>query len=122
MFKLILFLLFPILLNAQITGIVVDSLKNPIPFANIWVEDLDIGTTTNENGKFEFDSVVKNHFIYLYSIGFEKKRYLVEQNNIEIGLKTKYFKGNSNYILKKKNNQKNWRKKDTKKLRYIFGE
>jgi hypothetical protein len=48
-------LVFPVCLYGQVSGVVIDSeTKKPVPFANIWVEKMDIGTTTNENGLFQF--------------------------------------------------------------------
>ena len=43
-------------LSAQIKGVVKDSLTgNPIPYVNIWVENKNIGTTSEENGSFSID-------------------------------------------------------------------
>jgi CarboxypepD_reg-like domain len=40
-------------LQAQIKGVVEDSLTGkPIPYVNIWVENENIGTTSEENGTF----------------------------------------------------------------------
>ena len=52
--KLALFFLLSTALSAQIKGVVKDSITGkPIPFANIWVENENIGTTSKEDGTFE---------------------------------------------------------------------
>ena len=45
----VLFLIFGNAL-AQQKGIVVDEQNNPIPYVNIWVENKEKGTTTDEKG------------------------------------------------------------------------
>jgi hypothetical protein len=37
---------------SQIKGIVLDESNKPIPYVNIWVENENIGTTSEENGSF----------------------------------------------------------------------
>jgi len=61
-------------LSAQIKGVVKDSLTgNPIPYVNIWVENKNIGTTSEENGSFSID--LKNDSVLFFSaLGYETKR------------------------------------------------
>ena len=60
-------------LSAQIKGVVKDSLTGkPIPFVNIWVQNENIGSTSEENGSFTLDT--KQGKILIFStLGFEKK-------------------------------------------------
>lgn len=72
--KLLLFiLLFVSNLSAQFFGTVKDSLTGkPIPYVNIWVENENIGTTSNENGFFEL-ALKDNKNIVFSALGFETK-------------------------------------------------
>lgn len=59
---------------AQIRGIVKDSLTNqPIPFVNIWVENENRATTSEENGTFAFPDLEKGKNLVFSAIGYEKK-------------------------------------------------
>jgi hypothetical protein len=68
---LILFLI-SISASAQIKGIVVDENEKPIPYVNIWVENENIGTTSEENGTFFIDVSPSKNLIFS-TLGFEKK-------------------------------------------------
>ena len=58
---------------SQIKGIVVDENDKPIPYVNIWVENDNIGTTSEEDGSFNIDTNDKNKNLFFLIIGFEKK-------------------------------------------------
>jgi hypothetical protein len=59
----------------QITGFVKDSVSNePIPYVNIWVENENIGTSSNENGAFTLNTNGNNKTIIFSSIGYETKK------------------------------------------------
>lgn len=53
---ILIFLLFPTLLfsqsNWQISGKVLEKNKTPVPFANVFINNTSIGTSTNQNGEF----------------------------------------------------------------------
>ncbi len=51
----LLLLILSVHLSAQIKGTVKDENGSPIPFANIYVKDTYISTTTNDQGKFELN-------------------------------------------------------------------
>jgi len=68
---LILFLI-SISISAQIKGIVVDENNKPLPYVNIWVENENIGTTSEENGTFSIEAKSSNNLIFS-TLGFEKK-------------------------------------------------
>ncbi|PNW25766.1 carboxypeptidase-like regulatory domain-containing protein [Formosa algae] len=59
---------------SQIKSKIINSeTKEKIPYVNIWVENENIGTTSNENGEFELE--VDNSKVILFSaIGFETKK------------------------------------------------
>ena len=47
-------------ISAQIKGVVKDSLTGkPIPYVNIWVENENIGSTSEENGTFSINTTAK---------------------------------------------------------------
>lgn len=70
---LFLLLLTSISLSAQVKGVVLDSISGkPIAYTNIWVENENIGTTSEENGTFSLDiKEVKN--IIFSALGYETK-------------------------------------------------
>jgi len=74
----ILFLLtiIPRLCFGQIFGILRDSTdKQPIPYVNIWIENENIGTTSDINGKFTLNiSPKSNKTIILSSVGYKTKK------------------------------------------------
>jgi hypothetical protein len=84
---LFLFILTPIELVSQVKGYIYDSVdQNPIPFVNIWVQDENIGTTSNKSGYFEFrDSLIGKKLI-ISSIGYERKAFEIDKNILEIYL------------------------------------
>jgi hypothetical protein len=67
------FLLFlSISFSAQTKGIVVDESGKPIPYVNIWVENENIGTTSEENGEFSINSPKSKNLVFSI-LGFEKR-------------------------------------------------
>lgn len=69
----LLFILLNISLSAQIKGVVLDSiLGKPISYANIWVENENIGTTSEENGTFLLDLKEEKKIVFS-ALGYEMK-------------------------------------------------
>jgi hypothetical protein len=68
------FLLISNLCFSQIKAVIINSeTKEKIPYVNIWVENENIGTTSNEKGEFELE--IDSPKIILFSaIGFETKK------------------------------------------------
>lgn len=61
-------------LSAQIKGVIKDSLTGkPIPFVNIWVQNENIGSTSEENGTFFINSIATGKKLIFSTLGFEKK-------------------------------------------------
>jgi hypothetical protein len=68
----ILFILWNFYAFAQTKGVVVDEFGKPIPYVNIWVENENIATTSEENGEFSI-AVSENKNLIFSILGFEKK-------------------------------------------------
>jgi CRISPR/Cas system-associated exonuclease Cas4 (RecB family) len=70
----IIFLLISNLCFSQLKSVIIDSeTKEKIPYVNIWVENENIGTTSNEKGEFKLE--IDSPKIILFSaIGFETKK------------------------------------------------
>ena len=57
--------------NGTITGHVTDSNGDALPGANVIIEDLSLGSSTNNNGDYTIDSVpVGTHNVVTRFIGF----------------------------------------------------
>jgi hypothetical protein len=66
-------------ITAQIKGFVVDDKNQPIPYVNIWVENENIGTTSEENGSFTIYVEDQNKVLILSALGFEIKKVKVSE-------------------------------------------
>lgn len=72
---------------SQIKGIVFDSIsKEPIPYVNIWVENENIGATSDQNGKFEFSGLSSEKVLVFSAIGYYTKRTNASLNFNEVKL------------------------------------
>jgi len=61
--------------NAQMQSTLVDSSTNgAIPFASIWIENTNIGTTSDKNGKFDLDVKNSSNTVAFSAIGYELQR------------------------------------------------
>jgi hypothetical protein len=88
---------------SQIKGVVKDSLTgNPIPFVNIWVENENIGTTSEDDGTFEIKTSEKSKNLIFSTIGFVTKRYAID-NLSTIVLKPTVYQLEDVVIFKLKN-------------------
>ena len=70
--KYLFFILFSLSISAQTKGVVVDESGKPIPYVNIWVENENIGTTSEENGEFSITASANKNLIFSI-LGFEKR-------------------------------------------------
>jgi hypothetical protein len=67
-------------LSAQTKGVVMDSIsKLPIPYVSIWVENENIGVTSEENGNFEMNTIDKNKNLIFSALGYAKKKVRVSK-------------------------------------------
>lgn len=86
--KCVLFLLFTnFIVHAQLTvsGQIVDEKNEPLPFVNIHVKKLNVGTTTNDNGEFWLSIHKRKAKIDISSLGFISQE-------IKVNSKTTYLK------------------------------
>lgn len=75
----ILLLLFSILNFAQIKGTVTDGSGKPIAFANIYVKDTYISTTSNELGKYELNVKTAGNYVILFQyLGYKTDKKIVD--------------------------------------------
>jgi CarboxypepD_reg-like domain len=85
---ILLLFLSSISLSAQTKGVVKDSLTGkPIPYVNIWVENENIGATSEEGGIFEIYTSEKSKNLIFTAIGFEKKIVKISESK-EVKLKS----------------------------------
>lgn len=97
----VLLFLINISISAQIKGIVKDSVSGKsIPFVNIWVENENIGSTSEENGTFSINTTEKSKNLIFSTLGFEKK-ISKATNNIEVYLKPIAYQLEEVVILKR---------------------
>ena len=72
--KTLLLFLVSFSITAQIKGVVKDSISGkPIPYVSIWIQNENIGITSEENGEFTISSTEKNKNLIFSALGFEKK-------------------------------------------------
>lgn len=89
-FIVIFFFLKIVLVSGQVKGIVKDSLTGqPISFVNIWVENENIATTSEEDGTFSI-VVGKDKNLIFSALGYEKKTLKANQT-AEVFLNSKGF-------------------------------
>ncbi len=62
---------------SQIKGIVLDENNKPIPYVNIWIENENLGTTSEENGSFSIAVKDQNKVLIFSALGFETKKVAV---------------------------------------------
>lgn len=81
---LFLLLLTTFSLSAQLQGVVLDSISGkPIPYVNIWVENENTGTTSNENGVFGLN-MNEDKKIVFSALGFDSKTVASSQSKIVV--------------------------------------
>jgi len=84
---LILVLIFSASSFAQVKGTVTDSKGKPIAFANVYVKDTYISTTTNEQGKYELNIKIPGTYVILYKyLGYKTEKRVVEFDKIALSL------------------------------------
>ena len=60
-------------ISAQVKGVVLDSISGkPVAYANIWVENENIGTTSEKNGSFLLDIKEEKNIVFS-ALGYETK-------------------------------------------------
>lgn len=75
-------------INAQITGEVLNlHSKEKIAYVNIWVQNQNFGTTTDENGIFKLRALADSSKLVFSAIGYESKTFGVKDLQKQIFLK-----------------------------------
>ncbi len=64
---------FIVVAQTKVSGIVVDNLNQPVPFANVVFKNSKVGIVTNEDGVFYIESDNKYSSILVSFVGFETK-------------------------------------------------
>jgi len=68
-------LLLHLSVSAQFRGFILDSIsKQPVSFANIWVENENKGATSEENGQFSIQTNEENKILIVSALGYETKK------------------------------------------------
>lgn len=86
-------------ISAQVKGIVVDEFNKPISYVNIWVENENNSTTSEENGAFTINCLPTKNLIFS-ALGYEKKTVKASETS-KVVLKTTAFELNEVVIAKK---------------------
>lgn len=60
-------------LFSQLTGLITSNTDEPLPFASIYVQGTTKGTTSNVDGKYNFDLPPGNYKIVCQYVGYEQK-------------------------------------------------
>ncbi len=73
--KYLLFIFTTFTISAQIKGVVKDSLTGKaISYVNIWVQNENIGVSSEENGEFTINTTKTKNLIFS-ALGYEKKNH-----------------------------------------------
>jgi len=81
-----LLVLFLLLLTAKsltaqtVSGTITDEKKRPIPYATVFVKELNFGTATNENGRFEIQLNQGDYILTFQSLGYESQTKKVQMS------------------------------------------
>ncbi len=79
-------------LYSQVEGIVVNKeTKEPIPYANIWMADEEIGTTSDTSGRFKLTGNHNGKLLIISAIGFENRNALIDSQSIFVYLEPKIY-------------------------------
>jgi len=80
------FVLFLLLISTKslvaqtVSGTITDDKKHPIPYATVFVKELNFGTATNENGRFEIQLSQGEYTLTFQCLGFESQTKKVQMN------------------------------------------
>ena len=101
MLRFVFFLFFTCMLSTfvygqsyQLTGIVMDEIGNPIPFASIYKKDSPIGTSANSEGVFKLRLPPGEHELLIRAIGYKQavEQVVVSQDHhIQVMLPTESY-------------------------------
>lgn len=66
--------------QTKVSGIIVDKSNQPIPFANVVLKGSNIGTMSNEDGRFYIESPTTYNALIVSSVGFSDKEITLEKS------------------------------------------
>lgn len=90
---------------SQTKGVVKDSLTgSPISYVSVWVENENIGTTSEENGEFSINVNEKNKNLIFSVLGYQKKMLKVSEAGIVL-MSPASLELNEVFIVNKKENR-----------------
>lgn len=76
----------------QLQGTVLDKeTNNQIPFANVWIENEIIGTTSDRNGIFRFSESYKGKNLIISAVGYESRCIIIDSLSLKILLVPKIY-------------------------------
>lgn len=110
----------------RVEGLVLDSLSNPIQYANVGIVNKPIGTVSNKNGRFSLniDNSLLLDTLKISSLGFKSKnftiRHLVKNPNINIFLESYIEKLEEVVIYSSNRKTKTKGKEKTKTKNQVF--
>ncbi len=82
-----LFLLFSVISFSQVRGVVSDPNGKPIAFANVYVKDTYISTTTNDQGRYELSIKSPGTYIIIYKyLGFKTGKKVVKYDKVALNV------------------------------------
>ena len=90
-------------LSAQISGSTIDDNGKPIPYVNIWVENENIGTTSDDKGIFKIHTTSDKVLIFS-SVGYEVKKTTIKDNQ-KVILNEAIFKLEEVVVSQRKQNE-----------------
>src|ERR1035437_2835911 len=65
----------------KVSGTITDEKKRPIPYATVFVKELNFGTATNENGRFEIQLNQGDYTLTFQSLGYESQVKKIQMNS-----------------------------------------
>lgn len=75
-------LFFTIFLQAQLKGTITDTQNNPLPYVSIYVSNTHIGTTSNNDGKFDLNlkNVSENSTVVFQILGYKTQKVNIKKS------------------------------------------
>ncbi|QHL88328.1 hypothetical protein GU926_13145 [Nibribacter ruber] len=71
----------------QVKGTVTDqSTGKPVPYANIWVENENLGTTSDENGRFSLGNAALGKTLVVSCLGYERMKTTAQGGSMTVKL------------------------------------
>jgi hypothetical protein len=97
-------IIMPGIIFSQISGIVMDKSSGyPLQYATVLIENANIGTTSDIEGKFTIKEDIFNKTLVISAIGFITERIVASTNFLRIELKTKVYLMNDIFVTAVKN-------------------